>query len=81
MEPSTHSEPDWTASLAHQVDQVCLRFEACWKAGAGQRPRVEDYLDVTGEDLREALLQELLALDLAYRYRHGEPYSLEYNVR
>jgi tetratricopeptide (TPR) repeat protein len=82
MEPATHREPDWTASLAHQVDQVCLRFEACWKAGAGQRPRVEDYLDVTGDDLREALLHELLALDLAYRHRHGErPTCREYEQR
>ena len=27
-------------SLAWQVDEVCLRFEAAWQAG--QRPRIEE---------------------------------------
>jgi tetratricopeptide (TPR) repeat protein len=81
-DPSTHDSEDWSSSLALQVDQVCLRFEAGWRDGDGQRPRLEDFLDGTTGPLRGALLEELLALELAYRYRGGErPALADYEQR
>jgi len=55
-------------SQAQHVDRVCLDFEAAWK-----RPRIEDYLGDVGEPQRSVLLRELLAVELAYRLRSGEP--------
>jgi hypothetical protein len=67
-------------SLAEQVDRVCSRFEAAWQAG--QRPRIEDYLDGTIEPDRSALLRELLASELEWRGRRGErPAPPEYRAR
>ena len=37
-----HSIGADSLSLARQVDEVCLRFEAAWQAG--QRPRIEEHL-------------------------------------
>jgi WD40 repeat protein/serine/threonine protein kinase len=56
--------------LARQVDQVCDRFEAAWKAG--QRPRIEDYLGNLHEPEHPDLLRGLLVLELAYRRQAGE---------
>jgi serine/threonine protein kinase/formylglycine-generating enzyme required for sulfatase activity len=53
-----------------RVNERCDRFEAAWRAG--ERPRIEDYLADTPEPERSLLLRELLALELAYRRRHGE---------
>src|SRR5262249_28734767 len=60
------------ASLAQQreIDQVCQRFEAAWKAG--QRPRIEDYLREMPEPGRSALLRELILLEADYRRLAGE---------
>jgi hypothetical protein len=57
-----------------EVDTVCDRFETAWKAvGAGApRPRIEDFVNGTPEPARTLLLRELIALEVAYRYRHGE---------
>jgi WD40 repeat protein len=65
-----------------QVDEVCLRFEAVWKAAAGKRPRLEQYLGDAPPPARRKLLYELLALELAYRRREGElPAPEEYAPR
>jgi serine/threonine-protein kinase len=53
-------------SLARKVDQACDRFESAWQAG--ERPRLEEYLGETAEQEREALLGELLFLELEYRF-------------
>jgi hypothetical protein len=53
-----------------RVDEACGRFEAAWQAG--QRPRIEDYLDAAAEPDRPQLLRELLAIELAYRRGQGE---------
>jgi serine/threonine protein kinase/Tfp pilus assembly protein PilF len=71
--------------LAQQVDQACNGFEAAWKAAArgGPCPRLEDYLpaDVL-EPERAVLLQELLALELVYRWKlGGTPTTEEYGPR
>jgi len=53
-----------------QVGQACQAFEAAWKSGA--RPQVEAFLGDTQGELRSALLQELLLLDIQYRQMAGE---------
>src|SRR5262249_36022077 len=64
-------------TLALQLDETCLRFEEAWKAAAGKRPRLEHYLASAPGPARRGLLHELLALELAYRYREGEAPTLE----
>ena len=52
------------------VDDLCDRFEAAWQAG--QRPRLERYLAKVPRVNREAVLEELLGLELHYRVRQGD---------
>jgi tetratricopeptide (TPR) repeat protein len=67
-------------TLARQVDEVCLRFEAAWQAG--ERPRIEDYLAGVEASERPVFLRELLLLDLEYRNNAGEqPPATEYHAR
>jgi serine/threonine-protein kinase len=66
----------WSPALAQQIDQICNRFEAAWKAG--ERPRIENFLNQIAEPQQNALFSELLALELAYRCRLGEKPALEY---
>ena len=54
-----------------RIDAVCDRFERAWKAG--QRPVVVDYLVDVAEADRAFVRAELIALDIAYRKRSGEP--------
>jgi serine/threonine-protein kinase len=68
------------SDAARQVDGVCDRFDAEWRAG--KRPRIEDYLARVGPDDRAGLLRELLAVELEYRARQGEqPRQDEYRNR
>jgi serine/threonine-protein kinase len=80
---STNSEAGSAAlplSLERQVNAACNRFESAWRAGG--RPRLEDYLADCPEPARQALLAELLTLELAYRVRDGEaPAAEEYRAR
>jgi WD40 repeat protein/serine/threonine protein kinase/tetratricopeptide (TPR) repeat protein len=56
--------------LAH-VDAVCGRFEEAWLSE--RRPRIEDYLgEALDEQERDALLKELIALDVFHRQQRGE---------
>jgi WD40 repeat protein/tetratricopeptide (TPR) repeat protein len=67
-------------SLAQRIDDACNRFELAWKAG--QRPRIEDALHHWPPAERAILLQELIALEMAYRRQAGEqPQSEEYRAR
>jgi hypothetical protein len=71
-------------SLNERVDKVCDRFEAAWTPGAplADQPRIEDYVGDTVEPERSALLRELLALELAYRWDQGDrPSPEEYRAR
>jgi serine/threonine protein kinase len=69
-----------SVALAQQVDAVCNRFEAAWRAG--QRPRLEDYLGDVPAPAQAALLRELLGLEIDYRRRAGEtPQAAEYHAR
>src|SRR6516165_7107053 len=73
-----------TEPLTARLDKICDRYEDAWlKAGsAGQRPRIEDYLEETSEAERRVLLGELIALEAAYRRQQGEePQEEEYRQR
>lgn len=60
--------------LAERIDRICDRFEAAWKSAAAVQapPRLEDFLTQTPEAERDALLRELIPLDICYRRLHGE---------
>jgi serine/threonine-protein kinase len=83
------SEPSFSdgAALdpwARRVDQLCDRWETAWKAAtsADSRPRIEDFLDDVPEPNREALLRELIPLEVYYRQRQGEvPQAGDYRGR
>jgi WD40 repeat protein len=66
--------------VAQSIDRACDRFEAAWRAG--ERPRLEPYLDGWDGPARALLLRELLTLEVAYRRRGGEaPVRGEYDAR
>src|SRR5689334_10336605 len=57
------------------IDEVCTHFEQRWRAG--QRPRIEDLLAENQGSDTEALLKELLLLEIFHRRRLGETPSVE----
>src|SRR5262249_24296154 len=59
-----------TASQAEELDLVCDRFEAEWKAG--KRPNIEDHSEGLAEPLRSALREYLIAVERHWRERRGE---------
>lgn len=62
------------------IDRICDRFEAEWKAGA--RPAIEAYLRQATEAQRGGLLRELMGREVEYRLRAGErPLLTEYLQR
>ena len=65
--------------LAQQIDAICNRFEAAWRAGS--HPQIEEYLP--GEDsARLAVLRELIGLEVYYRLCKSEqPRIEEYQTR
>jgi WD40 repeat protein/tRNA A-37 threonylcarbamoyl transferase component Bud32 len=71
-------------ALPAYLDPVCARFEAACKAAgtAEPLPRPESYLGDTPLPDRVLLLQELIALEVAYRRWRGEtPLPTEYRER
>ena len=73
-------------SFSAQIDAICDRFEAAWKAQApgtpGRRPRIQDFLGEVPEAGRAELFRHLLALELYYRKAAGEtPELAEYRER
>jgi serine/threonine protein kinase len=64
-EPSLQHATLLPAELIPLLEKACDQFEAALKAG--ERPRIEFYLESMPEQGWSALLRELLALDLAYR--------------
>ena len=68
MTPGRGTEAETlSTTLRSRIESVCDRFEDACRAG--DRPRVEEYWD---EGHGEALLREMLVLDLVYRYRSGD---------
>jgi WD40 repeat protein len=67
-----------------RLEEVCARFEADWRAAGTDQspPRPEDYLGQVEGREHQALLRELLLLDLYYRRQRGEPAApADYIVR
>ena len=76
--PASHDSLPLAA--LQRIDRICQRFEDVWKEG--RRPKIESCLNNLAEPERTALLRELLALDLAYRRRHGHrPTPAQYEQR
>jgi hypothetical protein len=65
----TRPEP-LSFEVLEQMDAICTDFESLWRAG--QPARVEDFLARGRPELRAALLEELLHLELDYRRKRGE---------
>lgn len=66
MSEPTHQE---LFELASRIDEVCGRFESAWQAG--ERPRMEDYLQDVVESERGDLLRDLLATELELLTKDG----------
>jgi serine/threonine-protein kinase len=75
---STHHDPlnraDSTA-LLEWIDAIADRFEAAWRQGPP--PRIADFLGTVPAAGRADLLEELVTIDLEYRFRHADPRPLE----
>ena len=63
---------------AANIDNCCADFEAAWKAG--ERPRIEDYLEQFPAASRSKVLVELLQVELWWR-RHEMPPPNEASYR
>jgi serine/threonine protein kinase len=73
-QPPGHANP---GSSAFNREEVLARFEKVWQEGGP--PRLEQYLPTAGPE-RRRLLEELVAIDLEYRWsnqRGGKPWGLE----
>jgi len=58
------------------VNLACNRFEQRWQAG--ERPSIEALLDDLGAEYRDAVVRELLPLEIEYRRRAGLDVSLQW---
>lgn len=78
--PADGVDADTQSQLLQDIDHACDQFEAAWCGGL--MPRIEDYVARVSEPVRSQLLRELVALEVAYRRRHGEfPVRAEYATR
>lgn len=76
------SDPRLQLETACRIDQFCERFEEAVRGNCS--PEIETFLaELEGTELdRQALLRELLAIEIEYRLRRGErPTALEYTQR
>jgi serine/threonine protein kinase len=67
-----------------ELEAVCGRFETAWREArkGGFAPRPDDYLASAPEAGRQALLRELIRIDLSYRREAGElPTAEDYQQR
>ena len=71
--------PALPPEVAENINAICDRFESAWSTG--ERPRLEDFLNVATEPERTVLLRELILADLACRRRRGEKPTPEDYVR
>ena len=61
--------------LEKQAEQICDSFEA--ELRAGEKPSISEYLERADDSNRQALLEEMLALELEYFDENAIPWSLE----
>jgi serine/threonine protein kinase/formylglycine-generating enzyme required for sulfatase activity len=83
-DPSRESVGLLSPAQVRHVEQVCDRFEVACQAAALEAalPRPEDYLENLASLDRITLLQELVALEIAYRCQRGEALTTaEYRQR
>jgi hypothetical protein len=64
------SSEDLSFGAEREIDLICERFED--RLLAGERPRMEDYLDQRPEPAWMELLRQLLRQEIDYRRRGGE---------
>src|SRR6516225_6432929 len=57
-------------TLKRRIDAVCTRFEVAWRGEPP--PRIEDFLGDADGPEREALLRELLRVELDCRRQRGD---------
>ena len=71
---------DESPTVQERTDRACDTFEA--RLRAGERPRLEEYLNGVAGDEKRALLRELLRLEVEYRRKQGEsPQPEDYSRR
>jgi tetratricopeptide (TPR) repeat protein/tRNA A-37 threonylcarbamoyl transferase component Bud32/ribosomal protein S27E len=74
------STDDSQSRLLEDLDEICDGFEAAWCKC--ENPRIEDFIERVEEPLRSRVLQELVALEVAYRQEAGQtPTRAEYEAR
>ena len=82
---NNNDEAGWfalaTLDRVRRVDATCRRFESAW--GSGEKPpRLEEFLADCPQEEREALLDELLVIEVELRRGCGEqPTAAEYLSR
>lgn len=67
---------DLPLDLVHKIDDLCVRFERAWCSSAA--PSLDAYVGELPGLGREALFEELLALELEYRRLRGETLTFEH---
>lgn len=74
-------QPKLPIAVLERIDDLCVEFEQKWQTNAP--PVIEPFLDDDIEPFaRDALLAELIALEIDYRRHHGEtPTEQEYLER
>lgn len=74
------SDEQTPGNTLFEFEPILDRFEADWRSG--QRPDLNQYLEMVPEASRPGLFSELLSLDLDYRREAGEtPKASHYLVR
>ena len=68
-------DPSLPVSQLIEVDKVCRKFEAEWKAG--RQPKVTDYLGTTPEPQRSELKRELDAIEAEFRSKSKPQFSVD----
>jgi serine/threonine protein kinase len=69
------TDPSLTPEEAKYLDRACDAFEAACQAG--EQPSIERFLAEAPPAVRQALLRELLEVEMEYRRRRGERPTLE----
>ena len=57
------------------IDETADRFEDAWKSGT--IPEIRDYLVEVSDERKPKLLQELVAIDLEWRWKYGDARKVE----
>ncbi|HZZ80299.1 MAG TPA: serine/threonine-protein kinase [Gemmataceae bacterium] len=69
-----------SVGVARQVDKLCDRFESQWRGG--KSPRIEDFLAAAPEEVRVALFEALLPVELELLAEKGaSPTETDYGKR